>query len=111
MDKYELKKRIKNLMKDTDVLMKCKTDMLLLSRYNINNYKYVYLEVNNLTNINNYVYEVKIKKENKKPATGKLKHSGKQAILYATQPSNKLNPALFQSAKNRTLKPHCPKNK
>ena len=31
-----------------------------------NNYKYVYLEVNNLTNINNYVYEVKIKKENKK---------------------------------------------
>ena len=30
-----------------------------------NNYKYVYLEVNNLNNIENYVYEVKIKKENK----------------------------------------------
>ena len=31
-----------------------------------NNYKYVYLEVKKLNNINNYVYEVKIKKENKK---------------------------------------------
>lgn len=31
-----------------------------------NNYKYLYLEVKNLNNINNYVYELKIKKENKK---------------------------------------------
>lgn len=31
-----------------------------------NNYKYVYLEVTNLSNVNNYVYEVKLKKENKK---------------------------------------------
>jgi len=31
-----------------------------------NNYKYIYLEVNNLNNINNYVYEVKLKKENKR---------------------------------------------
>ena len=32
---------------------------------NYNNYKYVYLKVNNLTNIDNYVYEIKIPKENK----------------------------------------------
>lgn len=32
---------------------------------NYNNYKYVYLEVNNLTNVDNYVYEIKIPKENK----------------------------------------------
>ena len=32
----------------------------------LNNYKYVYLSVNNLNNINNYVYEVKLVKENKK---------------------------------------------
>lgn len=31
-----------------------------------NNYKYIYLEVNNLNNIDNYVYDLKIKKENKK---------------------------------------------
>ena len=31
-----------------------------------NNYKYIYLEIKNLNNINNYVYEVKIKKENKR---------------------------------------------
>ena len=30
------------------------------------NYKYIYLKVKNLNNINNYVYEVKIPKENKK---------------------------------------------
>ena len=30
------------------------------------NYKYVYLKVHNLNNIDNYVYEVKIEKENKK---------------------------------------------
>ena len=30
-----------------------------------NNYKYLYLKVKNLTNIDNYVYEVKIPKENK----------------------------------------------
>lgn len=28
-------------------------------------YKYIYLEINNLTNIDNYVYEIKIPKENK----------------------------------------------
>lgn len=32
----------------------------------LNNYKYVYLLVNNLNNIDNYVYEVKLVKENKK---------------------------------------------
>jgi len=32
----------------------------------LNNYKYIYLKVNNLNNINNYVYEIKIVKENKK---------------------------------------------
>ena len=32
----------------------------------LNNYKYIYLKVPNLSNINNYVYEVKLKKENKK---------------------------------------------
>ena len=32
----------------------------------LNNYKYVYLKVDNLSNINNYVYEVKLQKENKK---------------------------------------------
>ena len=32
----------------------------------LNNYKYVYLSVNNLNNIDNYVYEVKLVKENKK---------------------------------------------
>ena len=32
----------------------------------LNNYKHIYLEVPNLSNINNYVYEVKLQKENKK---------------------------------------------
>ena len=32
---------------------------------NYNNYKYVYIKINNLNNIDNYVYEVKIPKENK----------------------------------------------
>ena len=32
----------------------------------LNNYKYVYLLVNNLNNLDNYVYEVKLVKENKK---------------------------------------------
>jgi len=31
-----------------------------------NNYKYIYLKVDNLNGINNYVYEVKLEKENKK---------------------------------------------
>lgn len=31
-----------------------------------NNYKYIYLEIDNLNNINNYVYNIKIPKENKK---------------------------------------------
>lgn len=30
------------------------------------NYKYVYLKVKNLSEINNYVYEIKLEKENKK---------------------------------------------
>lgn len=30
-----------------------------------NNYKYLYLKIDNLSNIENYVYEVKISKENK----------------------------------------------
>ena len=29
------------------------------------NYQYIYLEINGLTNIDNYVYEIKIKKSNK----------------------------------------------
>lgn len=32
----------------------------------LNNYKYIYLDVKNLNNINNYVYEVKLVKSNKK---------------------------------------------
>ena len=32
---------------------------------NYNNYKYLYLKIANLTNIDNYVYEIKIPKENK----------------------------------------------
>lgn len=32
---------------------------------NYKNYKYIYLKVSNLSNIDNYVYEVKIPKENK----------------------------------------------
>lgn len=32
----------------------------------LNNYKYIYLNVKNLSNINNYVYEVRLPKENKK---------------------------------------------
>ena len=32
----------------------------------LNNYKYIYLKVNNLNNINNYVYEIKLVKEKKK---------------------------------------------
>ena len=31
-----------------------------------NNYKYIYLKIDNLNNIDNYVYEVKLEKENKK---------------------------------------------
>ena len=30
-----------------------------------NNYKYIYLDVKNLNNINNYVYDIKLAKENK----------------------------------------------
>lgn len=33
---------------------------------NQKNYKYIYLKVNNLNNINNYVYEIKLVKENKR---------------------------------------------
>ena len=32
----------------------------------LNNYKYIYLKINNLNNLNNYVYEMKFVKENKK---------------------------------------------
>lgn len=32
----------------------------------LNNFKYLYLNVNHLSNIENYVYELKIKKENKR---------------------------------------------
>ena len=32
----------------------------------LNNYIYIYLKVNNLNNINNYFYEIKLVKENKK---------------------------------------------
>ena len=32
----------------------------------LNNYKYIYLKVENLDNIDNYVYEIKLVKENKK---------------------------------------------
>ena len=32
----------------------------------LNNYKYIYLKVNNLNNIDNYVYEIKLVKENQK---------------------------------------------
>ena len=32
----------------------------------LNNYKYIYLYVDNLNNIENYVYEIKLEKENKK---------------------------------------------
>ena len=33
---------------------------------NFNNYKYIYLKIDNLNEIDNYVYEVKILKENKR---------------------------------------------
>ena len=32
----------------------------------LNNYKYIYLKVSNLNNIDNYVYEIKLVKDNKK---------------------------------------------
>ena len=32
----------------------------------LNNYKYIYLKVNDLNNIDNYVYEIKLVKENRK---------------------------------------------
>lgn len=32
----------------------------------LNNYKYIYLDIDNLNNIENYVYEIKLEKENKK---------------------------------------------
>ena len=32
----------------------------------LNNYKYIYLKVNDLNNIDNYVYEIKLVKKNKK---------------------------------------------
>lgn len=32
---------------------------------NYNNYKYVYLDVNNITNVDNYTYKIKIKKDYK----------------------------------------------
>lgn len=41
------------------------SDNLYVDEY-FNNYKYICLEVPNLSNINNYVYEVKLQKENKK---------------------------------------------
>lgn len=33
---------------------------------NLNNYKYFYLNIDNLNNKNNYVYQIKLEKENKK---------------------------------------------
>ena len=63
MDKYELKKRIKNLMKDTDVLTKCKTDMLLLSRYNINNYRQIPIINGKLQKLHNIVFGEKGEKK------------------------------------------------
>ena len=41
-------------------------ELVIDSEYN--NYRYAYLEVSNLKNIDNYVYEIKIKKENKRLA-------------------------------------------
>lgn len=42
---------------------KISSDMYVDENYN--NYKYIYINVSNISNIENYVYEVKIPKENK----------------------------------------------
>ena len=39
MDKYELKKQIVSVLQKSDALSVCRTDSLLLSKYNINNYR------------------------------------------------------------------------
>lgn len=43
-----------------------KIDEELYVDESLNNYKYIYLNIDNLNSINNYVYEVKLEKENKK---------------------------------------------
>lgn len=40
------------------------SDEILIDE-NYNNYKFIYLDIDNLSNIDNYVYELKIPKENK----------------------------------------------
>lgn len=58
-----------NILKINSDNYKYKVDKISEELYvdeKLNNYKYVYLKVNNLNNINNYVYEVKLVKENKK---------------------------------------------
>ena len=58
-----------NILKADDILYSYQIDEISENMYvdeTYNNYKYVYLYVNNLSYINNYVYSLKLEKENKK---------------------------------------------
>ena len=58
-----------NILKINDKVYRYKIDSISEELYvdeSLNNYKYIYLDVDNLSNIDNYVYEVKIEKENKR---------------------------------------------
>ena len=58
-----------NILEIDNILYSYNIDKISEDLYvddSLNNYKYIYLTVDNLRNIDNYVYEVKLEKENKK---------------------------------------------
>ena len=58
-----------NVLKINDKIYSYHIDKIEENLYvdeSFNNYKYIYLYVDNLNNIDNYVYEIKVEKENKK---------------------------------------------
>ena len=58
-----------NVLEINDMIYKYSINKISEELYvdeSFNNYKYIYLDVDNLSNINNYVYEIKLEKENKK---------------------------------------------
>lgn len=74
MDRYELKKRIVKAIQQSDVISKCETDTLLLSKYAINNYRPI------------------------SPANGKLKYL--HDILFGERHEKKMQLLLWIPASN-----------
>lgn len=58
-----------NVLKINDKIYSYHIDKIEENLYvdeSFNNYKYIYLNVDNLSNVDNYVYKIKLEKENKK---------------------------------------------